>query len=211
MAKTKPARHPTKFTDDILAIIDELLGDAETVLDPFAGVGKIHDLSNRHTTGVEIEPEWANQHPDTIVGDALSLPFIDNEFDAIATSPTYGNRMADHHNAKDGSKRVTYKHYLGHDLDENNSGRMQWGDQYREFHEAAWKEADRVCKGLMVLNLSDHVRKGKVMHVVRFHTGVLGNLGYFIKQMEWVDTPRMKFGANRDLRVSNEFVIAFRK
>lgn len=204
-------KHPSKFSDGILAIIDELLEDADTVLDPFAGVGKIHELKNRQTTGVEIEPEWADQHPDTIVGNALRLPFPDDEFDAIATSPTYGNRMADHHNAKDGSRRITYKHLLGRDLHEHNSGAMQWGEKYREFHRAAWAEADRVCRGFMVLNLSDHVRKGKVIHVTKFHQNVLKDLGYVITDIRWVDTPRMKFGSNRDLRVSNEFVIAFRK
>ncbi len=146
-------KHPAKFSPEILAIIDECLEDAKTVLDPFAGIGRIHDLKNRQTTGVEIEAEWANQHPDTLVANALDLPFPDQHFDAIATSPTYGNRMADHHNAKDGSRRTTYRHLLGHELHEDNSGRMQWGEQYRVFHAAAWKEADRFSRaGVMLIS-----------------------------------------------------------
>lgn len=43
-------------------------------------------------------------HPRTIVGNALALPFPDATFDAIATSPTYGNRMADSHNAQERCK-----------------------------------------------------------------------------------------------------------
>ena len=102
-------RHPATFSDPILAAIDAALGDAETVLHPFAGIGGIHRL-NRSTVGVELEPESAEQHPNTIVGNALDLPSPDDIFDAIATSPTYGNRMADHHDAKDGSTRHTYRH-----------------------------------------------------------------------------------------------------
>ena len=45
-----------------------------------------------------------------MIGDATALPFADWTFDAVITSPTYGNRMADHHNAQDGSRRVSYRH-----------------------------------------------------------------------------------------------------
>lgn len=67
------------------------------VLDPFAGVGGIHDLADDrwNTYGVELEPEWAHQHPRTRVGDATALEWGDDSVDVVATSPCYGNRMAD--------------------------------------------------------------------------------------------------------------------
>lgn len=80
------------------------LGGPLKVLDPFAGIGRIHDLPSdiADTVGVELEPEWANQRERTIVGDATALPATwTRRFDAVVTSPTFGNRLADHHEAKD--------------------------------------------------------------------------------------------------------------
>lgn len=136
-------------------LLDTLIGDG-VVLDPFAGVGRIHELERpgRVTVGVEIELEWAATHPHTVCGDSTSLPFPNETFDYIATSPTYGNRMADHHNARDDSRRFTYKHMLGRDLHPNNSGRMQWGAPYRRLHETVWAECWRVLKpdGRLIIN-----------------------------------------------------------
>ena len=80
------------------------------------------------------------------------------------TSPTYGDRLADHHDARDGSVRHSYKHDLGRDLHPDNSGAMQWGPAYRDFHTAAWVEVRRVLRpgGRFVLNVKDHVRGGVV-------------------------------------------------
>jgi hypothetical protein len=94
VTKTK---HPAKFSDAILERVDALLSerdatDTPLVLDPFAGVGKIHQLTDIRAVGVEIEPEWATLHPDTIVANTLYLPFRDAVFDGMITSPTYGNR-----------------------------------------------------------------------------------------------------------------------
>lgn len=93
--------HPAKFSPEVLEVLDRWVEPGWRVLDPFAGTGLIHTLDQAETWGVEIEPEWATMHPRTIVGDALRLPFADDSFDAIATSPTYGNRMADSHDAKE--------------------------------------------------------------------------------------------------------------
>lgn len=96
--------HPAKFSPEILEVLDRWIEPGWRVLDPFAGTGLIHTLDQAETWGAEIEPEWATMHPRTIVGDALKLPFADASFDAIATSPTYGNRMADSHNAQERCK-----------------------------------------------------------------------------------------------------------
>ena len=97
-------------------------------------------------------------HPGTIVADALALPFPDGAFDAIVTSPTYGNRYADHFTPKEGTE-WTWRSYtldLGRKLHPNNSGQLQWGPEYRTFHTRAWAQAVRVlCPGgRFVLNIS---------------------------------------------------------
>lgn len=112
MANSAPrTSHPAKFPNYVLARVElfvraeaRALGRPARVLDPFAGVGRIHDLPRRYaeTTGVEIEPEWAACRERTIHGDATALPEEwAGRFDVVATSPCYGNRIADHHEARD--------------------------------------------------------------------------------------------------------------
>jgi len=209
-------KHPAKFTPSILAAIEPLLPESGKVLDPFAGTGRVHELETpaRCTFGIEIEPEWAAMHPRTYVGNALDLPFCDWWADAIVTSPTYGNRMADHHEAKDGSRRMTYRHTLGRPLSADNSGQLQWGREYQAFHRTAWSEAIRVLVpgGLFVLNIADHVRKGEVQRVSLWHWQCLRyGLGLETVSVRKVRTPGMRFGQNGAARVGHEFVIAMRK
>ena len=114
---TVPVLHPARFSDAVLDRIGTMLDEYQVngvVLDPFAGAGKIHRLATptRRTVGVEIEPEWAATHPGTIVGNALALGFGAESIDAVVTSPCYGNRLADHHEARDGSTRRSYTHDL---------------------------------------------------------------------------------------------------
>ena len=114
------------------------------ILDPFAGSGKIHlmrDHGEYSTVGVEIEKEYADQHPDTIWGDARHMTFSDGEFDAIVTSPTYGNDMAGNRkNSFDAADRHNYSSALERPLSEGNTGVYVWGEKYRQLHEEAWIE-----------------------------------------------------------------------
>ena len=208
----KKIKHPAKYTDSLLPVFEELLKDCTKVLDPFTGTGKIHSLPYE-TIGVEIEKEWAEMHPNTIIGDATDLQFANHEFDAICTSPTYGNRMADCHNAKDGSSRNTYTHKLGRVLNDNNTGKMQWGEKYKDLHIKAWKECFRVLKedGVFILNFKNHIRKGKEVDVFSWHVKTLIELGFSLDLVKQVETNGNGFGQNGKLRTGFEFVARFIK
>jgi SAM-dependent methyltransferase len=204
--------HPARYSTNLIPIFADILDGYDHVLDPFAGTGRIHELP-MHTVGVEIEPEWAALHPDTVEGSALDLPWEDAEFDAVCTSPTYGNRLADSHNASDPERRRSYTHDLGRKLSADNSGAMQWGDEYREFHETAWAEAVRVLRhgGRFVLNIKDHIRGGQRQYVTDWHVGVLRDLGLRYAFALTVDTRHLRQGDNAEARVEGEQVIVFDK
>lgn len=201
-------RHPAKYSPTVLHEVQRLVAGFNRVLDPFAGPTGCDSSPN--CVGVEIEPEWAT-HERSIVGDATSLPFKDCSFDAVATSPCYGNRMADHHDARDLSRRHTYRHSLGRPLNDRSSGKLQWGKAYREFHEAAWTEVHRVLRpfGIFVLNVSDHVRAGQVQLVTDWHRRVIEDLDFCFIDELIIETPRMRHGENYQLRVDHESILVF--
>lgn len=206
------------------------------VLDPFGGIGGIFDVREYITdyddpaqlsiTCIELEQEWASQgydqlHYDDEMGDRMvcadflkwATPTHKYLFDIVATSCTYGNRMADHHDAKDGSKRNTYKHTLGRDLSENNSGGMQWGDEYRQFHHESWQRVFGLLTngGLFILNVKDHIRKGKRQPVSAWHKTTCKQLGFELIGDIEVPVRGNRQGENHEARVDVEHVFLFRK
>lgn len=216
-ASKSRTRHPAKYTNILLPVFAEMLKDSKRILDPMAGTGKIFDLErwlpNAEIQAIEIEPEWAEMHPKTTLGNALYLPWEDSFFDAICVSCPYGNRMADHHEAKDASRRNTYRHALGRALHAENSGAMQWGEQYKAFHMAAWAEARRVLcgGGHFILNIKDHIRKGQRVRVTDWHCEALTALGFVELKRREIECPGQRQGANGHMRIDYESVILFEK
>jgi len=213
-------KHPAKYTDSFLPVFAERLIGMNYVLDPFAGTGKLAKIKEHGFTGEvfcnEIEKEWAESSIYEVdywtIADAEKLPYSKDYFDAICTSPTYGNRMADHFEAKDRSHRITYRHYLGKPLNYENTGRMQWGLKYRKKHKACYVEFYRVLKlnGLFLCNISDHIRKGEIVPVVSWTKDAIQEAGFTLVETIEIKTPRMKYGANRK-RVESEFILVFIK
>ena len=207
-------KHPSKYSDALLPVFAKYLEKKSNVLDPFAGTGKLKKIIPSAIL-LEIEPEWASMSQ-AIIGDATKMPFKDSFFDAICTSPTYGNRMADHfidHQKTKGYTRNTYRHCLGRSLHKNNSGRMQWGKKYQELHKKAWSECLRVLTqdGIFILNISNHIRAGEEIDVTTWHINILKNIGFRLLHSHKIETPRQKMGTNSKLRVSYESILILKK
>lgn len=228
-------KHPAKFSGPLLDHLARYVDGTPfcdlAILDPFAGTGRVGQLHKWLTRwdesrGVyrgpsiaanEIEPEWAKQcrangcnH--VSVGDARSLPWGPGAFDAVVTSPTYGNRMADSCEWAEGRKHSTYHSALGRKPSSGSSAVLQWGDAYRRLHREVWAECWRVLVpgGRLVLNIADHYRDGQLQGVPEWHVSALLALGFVLLDYLDVDTQRYGFGANAEKR-SPELVIVMAK
>jgi hypothetical protein len=223
------ARHPAKYSKGFAKRFAEILvrHDRHSVIDPFAGVGGLVDIRNHGYDGLiflnELEREWLDMTPLSYhvflnVGDAASLPFESNAFDSACTSVTYGNRMADHHRARDTSRRNTYTHAIGRDLTPGNTGAMHFGStrksrlSYCTKSKRCYVELRRVLadNAIFVLNVSDHIRHGRRMRVTLWHIRCLTSIGFEMIERVDVPTQRNRQGANGDKRVAYESIVVFR-
>lgn len=210
--------HPAKYTAAIADSFERLLlayvPPPAIVVDPFAGTGFLLDrLFERGYApfGIELEPEWAaSKH--VARGTALALPFEDGYADAVITSPTYGNRMAD----KDLRPSVagTYAKGLGRLASEGSSCHLQWGPEYRAFHVEALDEIERVLRpgGLFLLNMKNHYRAKEEVDVVGWWWNEVADRGTFRRLVSiFVATPGNRRGANAEARAEGEYVGVFQR
>jgi tRNA G10 N-methylase Trm11 len=211
-------KHPAVMGPHILEVCKRYLpAEGSRVLDPFAGVGTTAKLLPTYeVVGVEIEREWAEQNESTICGDSLLVVPTLGSFDAILTSPTYGNRMADDFNAKEGSSRITYRHKLGRNLSANTTSNLHFGrknQKYENLHRDIWKVCVDALRegGVFILNCKDFIANGEVKSVTSWHKSVLEDYGLSCVGEEKVFSKGMRFGANRDRRLNFEWVVAFTK
>jgi hypothetical protein len=132
----------------------------------------------------------------------------------LATSACYGNRLAEHHEARDGSERRSYKHDLGRMPTDGSNATFHWGHQYWAFMARAYRAMRNVVRedGLVLVNVSDFVRNMKVVPAVAWHAGALWGAGFVADQQPVaVGTPRLRYGANYEARADHEVILVFRQ
>ena len=217
---TPNPKHPAKYTDALLSAFVKMTYGKNKILDPFGGTGKVFLLNrwypNAEIQAVEIEPEWAKINPRTTLGNALHLPWQNDYFDCICTSPTYGNSMAIEGNKENWRnpewKLFTYSSLLGRSLSSDNSGKLR-GEKYIEFHKKAWIESTRVlCEGgYFILNIKDHIKRGSVIPVTNWHIEILENLGYEILERIDIECPGYGYRNKKAMEtyIKHESVIKF--
>jgi hypothetical protein len=157
----------------------------------------------------ELEEEWLEQCPHPRwKGDARNMWQLEScSIGTIVTSQSFGNRMSDHHNARDISIRNTYKHRLGRDLTEGNTGAMPWkGKEYRPTHIQIWKECHRILVpgGPLIWNCKNHYIKTIPQYVTEWHLGIMLGLGFTCKAHWIVPAVGNQQGANREQRFDHE-------
>ena len=207
------SKHPAVMGPHILEACKSFLPFVGCrILDPFAGLGTTAKLLPEYNVvGVEIEKEWADQCENTICGDSLIVVPKLEKFDAVLTSPTYGNRMADDFEASDKSKRITYRHKLGRTTSNLHYGRKN--KKYEDLHTKIWKVCVDALKdnGVFILNCKDFISSGTVMEVTQWHIDILGTYGLSMVECIRVPSKGMRFGSNSQQRIDYENVICFQK
>jgi hypothetical protein len=209
--------HPATYPQAVLDIFAEFVADDDAVLDPFGGVGGIHKLRKMvgcTTVAIELEAEWAAAHPDTIHGDATRLSELvgDQRFDVIATSPAYGNRLADDYQASDPHARRSYAIDLGRSLTEGSGAGMHFDADgaYERLHLKVWAQAAAALRpgGLFLLNCKDFQRAGRVVPVTGWHVGALADLGLVAIDVRTLPAAGLPFTTAKPL---SELVVVMQK
>lgn len=245
--------HPAKFSKTLYETLIETIRGEQNVVDPFAGVSRIHEIAELaevpNSFGIELEQEWAEQWTNTptrqtVTGDSRDLCEIlqthNIQTQCFLTSSTYGNRMADHHIAKDKSTRNTYTHQLGHPLTEGNTGMMHFAHngQYETTHQQIWQQCHNHLNtnGKLILNISnflrtrktpgprsplkqyetitEHLNNNKIRVLCQptlWHTHTLQQIGFTLTNQQHTKTRRQKQGANNNIRAPHETILTFTK
>lgn len=219
-------KHPAQFSDQLLDPLSKAIRRFEVdghvdVVDPFCGPGvKLYDLCQLQSWtlhGMDIEA-WDDRADGVSVGDATNeecwIELTEGlENPVMVTSPTYGNGLNDSHDAKDDSKRFTYRNALGRQLNPMNSGRYgirqgrkAWRTYWR-IHSLAMDYPARM--GIpAIINVKAFIHAGEVIDLPSMWEVLLVAKGYYIERVEKVETPGIRYGQNADQRVDYETLIS---
>lgn len=90
---------------------------------------------------------------------------------------------------------------------------MHFGQAYCEKHTRIYAHLYELLKnnGIMLINVSNFIRKGVEVNVCEWTKETIIDLGFKFVCERKISTPRMGYGANRSARVSTESILVFKK
>ena len=172
--------HPAKFSDAALAAVGDPVIGKQCVLDPFAGSG-LHPRAararpSRSTIGIEIEQWEGICTPRKIRSATLFAPARSRNGSTPAIGehrPTFGNRMADHHDARDdGDRGHLQAPARARSPPPYNSASVATGTQVPRLPCARVDRGGAACSspaGSPSSTSRNHIRRGKKQHVSSWH------------------------------------------
>jgi len=215
--------HPAQYSAAVLERFEVLLGgipavNQPLVFDPFAGpgtrLGRLCDKLDMRFAGIDIE-DWPGHDSRVRQANAVDLssyplvPFV------VVTSPTYPNGMSDHFLPRDASQRYTYRTAIGHELDQDNSGRysIRGGNKALDLYWAIVKSAvqcwaDRKARALV--NVKDFVHDGDMYPLADEWEALMISCGYTLAHRLEARVPGMRNGRNREARQEYEAILVCR-
>lgn len=213
---TTSGKNPAPYTDSIIEALADIIPRHVPpdywIHDPFGGEGKrlgaLCDRLGYEFTGTDLE-EWLDADPRILLGDSTdpsTYPILPH---AVVTSPTYNNGVNDHFDAKDSSRRLTYRVRAGHALHLNNTGR--YSGRGSKKGEAEYWRITRDCvkhwPDLVIVNVKDSVRgKTTVYPLVDLWCDLLAEYHYETGHIN-VPCPGWRYGTNSDARVDTEAIL----
>jgi tRNA G10 N-methylase Trm11 len=214
-------KHPAKYSNHFIPVLANLASkyNLHNIIDVFGGTGKIGLLKsllpNLYITNNDIEPEWSqmgfeNGCDECLTFDVANMSTIeDNKYDAIITSPTYGNGLA----AKTMTGlRYNYSIFLGKVVNENNTGGMCFGKSYKQKHLDCITEMKRILKpsGILILNMKNFIRLGQEVPVVQWWFDSLVAGGFEMLEDIQIPVSSLRHGQNGNIRTKIEHVMVFK-
>lgn len=214
--------HPAQYSPEVLDAIRGLIDDTILVHDPFAGAGErlgaLCDEIGCEFSGTEIEAAFIVDSR-VVQGNSTDGSTYPVEPYTIVTSPVYPNGIADSFEARDNSKRRTYRSALakivGHDRELHPDNQGRWGYRGTPLSSPAravyWSIAERVIgcwqdADAAIVNVSDFIAGDRQEPVVAGWTRLLAAAGWDVSAIP-VSTKRWKYGANRERRVDAEVLL----
>jgi hypothetical protein len=219
------AKHPARFSREILDVLRIELSSAPWVHDPFAGTGErlgaLCDELGVGFSGTELEAPFIVDRR-VHQGDSRDRRTYGIEPGRfwIVTSPVYPNGMADHFKPRDASRRFTYRAAAielsgdpDYALHEANMGRYSvraGAKAERTYWELAaavidqWHQAERA-----IVNVKDFTTGERYVDVTGGWRLAMACKGWHLVRRHDVPCPGMRHGANGNVRVDTEAVLVF--
>lgn len=213
---TTEGKHPAPFTDSIIEALADIIPAnvpaGHIVHDPFGGegvrLGALCDRIGYTFSGTDLE-EWKGGDPRIVLGDATDSATYPIAPHAVVTSPTYCNGVNDHFEAKDFSRRLTYRSRAGHALHPNNTGRWS-GRRSKKGEVEYWRITYASVKNwpdIVIVNVKDSIRRVvEIYPLTDLWEALLKDHGYTVKRAD-VPCPGWRFGANGQARVDTEAIL----